>query len=807
MESPLHRKKCATLIATVVLVLYVLIEVSGAAYAQTPLFSASSTLRESKKITAISSSVPFSRTYAALAGDSSDLTFQELSSGRLYLSFASFDSTMDDLFEDECTNSAIKNIFWVDKGSNLPGVCLTEGATSSSSNPRIGGPEGEEGRYVAFETLDASPLVAPSLAGAEQVVVHDRKWDQNYLSRPLCLPAPQSTPVAPAYGGDAPSRLWDMSDDGQYLLFTTASTNMRDNLTPVCSDNGTENVYLRDGANCDPSTVGACFTAVLYDSREYHAGENQVSTLDAGSQNVRMTPDHSKIVFDTAATVPNHYSPDTAGFKDIYYSQNDKFSRISQTMLPLCSPTGEILPLTNEFGAANGDSERPSIDESGRFVAFESDASDMVVLDPNPSMVCSTPGAPHPDTFTYVSPSGHRQIYLYDKLNKRIEMITLAFRANPNTTPQGANGDSSKPRISRDGRFIVFESKATNLLQTATTAVNNIFLYDRYLDEMFLVTPGTGGSGLNADANLTHISKSGLRVAFETRASDTVNETASQGGVGPMCGGSRCQQVYLANNNCPLDTDGDQTPDCIDSCPNDVKKTEPKQCGCGNAETDTDADLTPDCVETCDNDPNKTAPGVCGCGVADTDSDGDGTPNCADRCPADNSKTTTVGSCGCGVAETDTDLDGSPDCIDSCPADPLKIGKRSCPCGALKSEPGQCGCNVADTDANGNGQADCLDLTPTTQPTAPVITVNRIGAVKNKSFSVLRARLQNFGGQKVYFYKLTRRGFKFEKTSTTSTISVTGLPAGTYLFSYYVTSGTGARKITTKTTTVEVRVP
>lgn len=82
-----------------------------------------------------------------------------------------------------------------------------------------------------------------------------------------------------------------------------------------------------------------------------------------------------------------------------------------------------------------------------------------------------------------------------------------------------------------------------------------------------------------------------------------------------------------------LDSDGDDTLDCADECPDDPNKTEPGICGCGVPDTDTDADGTADCFDLCPNDPNKTAPGACGCGNADTDSDGDGIADCNDPCP------------------------------------------------------------------------------------------------------------------------------------------------------------------------------
>jgi hypothetical protein len=645
--------------------------------------------------------------------------------------------------------------------------------------------------------------------GGHQVAVHDRKWGQNYPSGSKC-----DAENFQVKGSNDDLDLWQISDDGKNLLLTTRATNMRDNLTPNCQDGGSiSDIFLRDGSDCVANTKGACMTSVLYDSFGYHTDPNLKETLDADSDNIQMTPDLSVVVFDTRSTNPMYFSPDTKGHKDVYYHTNNQFMRLSQAMVPFCSVVGTLLPLTNEYGPANDDSEKPSVDTTGRYVAFESLATDLVVWEGNPAMKCSTPGAPHPADIQYIQNNGHRQIYLYDHLNKKIELISSKYRSSKTSRMQGGNGNSTTPRISRDGRFIVFESTSTDLVKNITTTSHkNIFVYDSYLEETFLVTPGTGGTGLNQDADLTHISTTGLTVAFQTHAIDVVVEGPSQGtttgGSVALAGGgtsTAVQHVYIARHSCPLDTDGDLVPDCLDACKNDLNKTEPKLCGCGVSEADTDSDFSPDCIDACDSDPKKTAAGQCGCGNVDTDTDGDGTADCLDTCPADNSKTA-PGTCGCGVVDVDTDKDGSYDCNDSCPTDPAKSGSSGCPCGSLKDVPGACGCNTADTDANGNGQADCLDLTSNTQPTAAAYVATAINLAKGNTFNILRIKMQSFGGSNVYSYSLTKKGYKVQKTSKTASIALTGIKSGTYTFSYTITTGTGARKVTTKTTTSTIKV-
>ena len=786
-------------------------------------FSATYTSRESKAITAISPTAPFTRTYQALTNESKDLSFYESTSGRTFVAFSSLDGTVDDRGTNACTTTDKYQIYWVDKYQNLPAECLSRGCVSGtnangdSNHPLIGGAGRDEGRYVAYETKATDVVVyAPNPAppnsrviGQLQVVVHDRKWGQNYPSGSKCDVEDFSVK-----GANADLKLWQISDDGKSLLLTTSATNMRDNLTPNCEDgNNVSDIFLRDGSDCVANMKGACKTNILYDSFGYHTDPNLKETLDSHSNNIQMTPDLSVVVFDTLSTNPMYFSPDTKQQSDIYYHTKNQFMRITEAMVPFCSVTGTLLPLTNDYGPANGHSVRATVDSTGRYVAFESVATDLVVWEENPAMKCSTPGAPHPADIQYIQNNGIGQIYLYDHLAKKIKLISAKYRSDKTSRMQGGNGASGNAKISRDGRFIVFESTSTNLIKNiSTTATKNIFVYDTYLEEIFLITPGTGGTGLNKDASLTHVSQTGLTVAFQTNAIDVVVEGPEQGtstgGSVPLSGGgttTSVQHVYIARHSCPLDTDGDLVPDCLDACKNDLNKTEPKLCGCGVSEVDADSDFSPDCLDACDSDPQKTAAGQCGCGKPDTDGDGDGTADCLDTCPTDNSKTS-PGTCGCGIADIDTDKDGSFDCNDSCPTDPAKSGTGGCPRGSLKDVPGVCGCNVADTDANGNGQADCIDPTAATQPTTASFVSSAISLAKGKSFNILRIKMQSFGGKNVYSYSLTKKGYKLQKTSKSASIAVKGIQSGTYTFSYTVTTGTGVKKVTTKTSTTTIKV-
>lgn len=85
-------------------------------------------------------------------------------------------------------------------------------------------------------------------------------------------------------------------------------------------------------------------------------------------------------------------------------------------------------------------------------------------------------------------------------------------------------------------------------------------------------------------------------VCIKTSDANVCGETATNDGV-IVCDGS-CNAEEPATPKA-VDTDGDGTADCIDSCAEDPAKTEPGICGCGVADSDQDEDGVLDCNDNC----------------------------------------------------------------------------------------------------------------------------------------------------------------------------------------------------------------
>ncbi len=85
---------------------------------------------------------------------------------------------------------------------------------------------------------------------------------------------------------------------------------------------------------------------------------------------------------------------------------------------------------------------------------------------------------------------------------------------------QPPNGNSYSPSISSDGRFIVFESVASNLVKDDSNGVSDVFLFDRALRETRRISLAPGGTEANGASYRPVISGDGKWVAFDSEASN-----------------------------------------------------------------------------------------------------------------------------------------------------------------------------------------------------------------------------------------------------------------------------------------------
>lgn len=88
--------------------------------------------------------------------------------------------------------------------------------------------------------------------------------------------------------------------------------------------------------------------------------------------------------------------------------------------------------------------------------------------------------------------------------------------------PSESNGASAHPSISTTGRYIAFESTATNLVADDTNGVADVFVHDFVTKTTVRVSVGVGGAQATGASRNPSISADGLRIAFESDAANLV---------------------------------------------------------------------------------------------------------------------------------------------------------------------------------------------------------------------------------------------------------------------------------------------
>lgn len=145
---------------------------------------------------------------------------------------------------------------------------------------------------------------------------------------------------------------------------------------------------------------------------------------------------------------------------------------------------------------ANGASYLPSISGDGRFVAYMSDATNLVAGDTN----------------------GVTDIFLYDTVTETTTRVSVDSGGNE------ADIGSGYVSVSDNGRYITYHSDATNLVVGDTNGATDVFLYDTVAETTTRVSVDSGGNEGDAYSYYPAISGDGQYVTY---TSDSTNLVAS----------------------------------------------------------------------------------------------------------------------------------------------------------------------------------------------------------------------------------------------------------------------------------------
>src|SRR5262249_22098526 len=145
---------------------------------------------------------------------------------------------------------------------------------------------------------------------------------------------------------------------------------------------------------------------------------------------------------------------------------------------------------------ANGETLQPTISANGRYVTFDSLASNLVSGDTN----------------------GKYDVFVHDMLTGSTSRISVASDGTE------GNNDSDTPSINADGRYVEFASRASNIVSNDSNGVDDLFVHDMLTGSTTRVSVASDGTEANDySATQTSISSDGRYVTFKSLASNLVS--------------------------------------------------------------------------------------------------------------------------------------------------------------------------------------------------------------------------------------------------------------------------------------------
>jgi len=374
-------------------------------------------------------------------------------------------------------------------GADFPRVASVS-ATRGPADGASGAPASSaDGRYVAFYS-EAKNLVNQSARG--KIFVRD-----TCIGATACTESTSSVDLAA--DGDAPNAAAGkhvaMSADGRFIVFESKATNLVSGLqngSPVASSRAT-NLFVRDlcaGASapsgCVPHTEALSVNVVGELASD---GDSGFASVSGDGRFVAFVSSAANLVAGQQGSGSQIFVRDTCA---------------GPTGGKSCVARTEALPIDAEYLASGSRGASPAISANGRYVAF-------VVWGGNSA---STAGR---------SPS---QVLLRDTcmgsdVPASCDPSTSGISVSSGNEPGDAR--SSAPSVSGDGRFVVFQSSASNLVAETPKSKANIFLRDTCLGATSpdgcvpatsLVSPETAGVQANSYAFAPWISASSRYISF-----------------------------------------------------------------------------------------------------------------------------------------------------------------------------------------------------------------------------------------------------------------------------------------------------
>jgi Tol biopolymer transport system component len=307
-----------------------------------------------------------------------------------------------------------------------------------------------DGRFVAFHS-DASNLVPEDTNGSPDVFLHDRLTGVTEIV----------SVASDGTHGDSTSKDPSISADGRLVAFWSYAGNLVAGDTNMLVD-----IFVHDRQTGETT---------------------RVSVTNIGGQSCG---DHPSISADGRFVAFQSICTNLVPHDNNYWS--DVFVHDRQT------GATEIVSISSDGIQGNGESGSPVISADGRLVAFESTSDNLVPEDTNAA----------------------KDLFVRDRQAGSTERVSVASDGTQSNESCGYSACSLS--ISANGRFVAFQSIASNLVPGDTNDWTDVFVHDRQTGETTCVSIGIHGAQGNDVSSNPFISPDGRYVAFDSIASNLV---------------------------------------------------------------------------------------------------------------------------------------------------------------------------------------------------------------------------------------------------------------------------------------------
>jgi hypothetical protein len=336
---------------------------------------------------------------------------------------------------------------------NITTDAVSRLSLSGSGSPRISA----DGNKVVFSGL--SNLVG----GSSSHALYDLYMSDVHGSGIIRV----STGTGGTLAADGRNQNADISYDGQYVVFESATTNWA-----AGGSTSQYDIFLKDTVNGNLTRLSTSLTG---------------SDGNGDSQNAKISADGRYVVFQSAAT--DLVAGDTNGYSDIFVWDRNSglLTNLTKDLTAVSNPNN---------GSFNPDVASSAID--GGIVVFES-GKNLLAADTHNST----------------------DIYAYHLATGALQLVSC------DANGVGVGVSSTSASVSGDGRFVVFTGGSDGLVPGDNNGVRDVFVKDLFTGEIALVSKSAAGVAGNMASTSAQISLGGEWIVFGSSASTLASTDAT----------------------------------------------------------------------------------------------------------------------------------------------------------------------------------------------------------------------------------------------------------------------------------------